>query len=66
MIRYGEKRWTPNQAAKWFVLQRGISHVDYVYETAEFDWDEFTDRERAEFEAALDRQVERVRTFFNM
>jgi hypothetical protein len=47
-------------------MWRGIALVDYVYETEEFNWDEFTERERAEFEAALDRQVERVRTFFNM
>ena len=66
MIRWGGEKMTPNQAAKWFVMQRGIAYVDYVYETAELNWDEFTDRERAEFETALDRQVERVRTFFNM
>ena len=57
---------TPNQAAKWFVMQRGISWVEYYYETAEFNWDEFTQREEAEFEAALDKQAERLRTFFNM
>ena len=57
---------TPNQAAKWFLMQRGILWVDYYYETSEFDWDEFTQREEAEFEAALDKQVERLRTFFNM
>lgn len=67
MIRLcGGERMTPNQAAKWFVMQRGISQVEYVYETAEFDWYEFTERELAEFDAALTRQVERVRTFFNM
>ena len=66
MIRWGGEKMTPNQAAKHFVMWRGIALVDYVYETEEFNWDEFTERERAEFEAALDRQVERVRTFFNM
>jgi len=66
VIRWCGEKMTPNQAAKWFVMQRGIAHVDYVYETEEFNWDEFTDRERAEFDAALTRQVERVRTFFNM
>ena len=60
------ERMTPNQAAKWFLMQRGILWVDYYYETSEFEWDKFTQREEAEFEAALDKQVERLRTFFNM
>lgn len=59
---------TPNQAAKHFVMWRGIAlaEYDYTVETGEFNWDEFTERELAEFDAALKRQVERVRTFFNM
>lgn len=59
---------TPNQAAKHFVMWRGIAlaEYDYTVETSEFNWDEFTERELAEFDAALKRQVERVRTFFNM
>lgn len=59
---------TPNQAAKHFVMWRGIAvaEYDYTVETAEFNWDEFTERELAEFDTALARQVERVRAFFNM
>jgi len=59
---------TPNQAAKHLVMWCGIeaTYGDYTVKNAEFYWDEFTERELAEFDAALKRQVERVRTFFNM
>lgn len=65
MIRRCGERMTPNQAAKWFLMHRGITWVDYYYETSEFEWDEFTEREEVEFEAALYKQVERLRKFFN-
>jgi hypothetical protein len=66
MIILDEHKITPNQAAKWFLMRSGIDWADYYYETVHFQWDEFTEREIAEFEAALDKQTDRLRTFFNM
>ena len=59
---------TPNQAAKHFVMWRGIAvaEYDYTVETAEFNWDEFTESELAEFDTELALQFESDPAFFNM
>lgn len=68
MIRKGHKILTPNQAAKQFLLERGTMPYYYgaVEEASAFFFEEFTDRELAEFHKALDKQVLRLEKFLGI
>ena len=65
MIRKGHKIMTPNQAAKRFLLEYGTTPYYYgeVEQAGTYFFEEFTERELAEFHKALDKQVLRLEKF---
>ena len=65
MIRYFDKKTTANKLAKELVWERG-SNAEYWGEATGIEVDEFTAKEIAAVDAAVEKQIERVRRFLGV
>lgn len=66
MIMYMDKKLTPTKLAKALIADKGIIALDYWTEDTQLEIDDITAKEQAAIQAALNRQYERLITFFGI